>query len=120
VQRLAVKSGVAPGNDRSPVCSGLGSIAEVGERCRARSSALSVVADGGSERAKPALVQASGGDAAASTERRCPELALKPASFTRRRGSGSGTSEVSGATVWFGRKRRHRPEPPVAEVSRAS
>jgi hypothetical protein len=67
VQRLAVKSGVAPGNDRSPVCSGLGSIAEVGERCRARSSAPSVVADGGSERAKPVLVKP-----AAVTRRRAP------------------------------------------------
>lgn len=106
VYRLVVKSGEAPGNDRLPVCSGLGSIAEVGERCRVRSSALSVVADGGSERAKPVLTKVSGGEAAAGAERRCPELALKPASFTRCRGSGSGTSEVSGASARSGRKRR--------------
>jgi hypothetical protein len=54
-QRLAVKSGEAPGNDRSPVCSGFASIAEVGECCRARSGTPSVAADGAFGWAKLAL-----------------------------------------------------------------
>jgi hypothetical protein len=119
-QRHVVKSGAVPGHDRLPVCSGLVSIAEVGECCRARSGTPSVAADGGIERAKPALTKVSGGDAAAPSERRCSELALNPASFTRRRGSGSGAPEVNGCQVSDRKKTPIRPQPPVAEVSRAS
>jgi hypothetical protein len=115
-----VKSGVAPGNDPSPVCSGFVSIAEVGECCRARSGTPSVAADGGIERAKLALTKVSGGDAAAPSERRCSELALNPVSFTRHRGSGSGASEVNGCQVSGRKKTPIRAQPSVAEVSRAS
>jgi hypothetical protein len=51
--RHVVKSDAVPGSDCSPVCSGLVSIAEVGECRRARSSTPLVAADGGIERAKP-------------------------------------------------------------------
>jgi hypothetical protein len=121
VQRLVVKSDGARRVTIVRQCArALDRLQKVGECCRVRSSASSVAADGGSERANPVLAKVSGGEAAAVAERRCSELALKPASFTRCRGSGSGTSEVSRAKVRIGRKRRHRPGSSFTEVSRAS
>jgi hypothetical protein len=117
--RNAVKSGVAPGSDRLPVCSGFVSIAEVVECGRARSSTPLVVADGVSGRAKPVPAKAGGGDAVALGERRCPELALNPASFTRRRGSRSGTSEVSHSQVSSRKKTPTGAQLLAAEVGRA-
>jgi hypothetical protein len=65
------------------------------------------------------MTKVSGGDAVALSERRCSELALNPVSFTRRRGSGTGASEVHGCQVLDRKKTPILAQQPGAEVSRA-
>jgi hypothetical protein len=79
-----------------------------------------VAADGGFGGLSRCAVKAGGGDAAALVEGRCSELALKPVSFTRRRGSGIGASETSGTSALERKKMPLWTRSPVVEVSLAS
>jgi hypothetical protein len=66
----------------------------------------------------PGPAKVGNGNAAVFSERRCSELALNPTSFTRRRGSGNGTSEASCSKATDRKKTPNRAELPVAKVSR--